>query len=236
MSSYRIRAICFDLDNTLWDVWPVIRRAEERMYEFLSQRYPRVVAALTVEAMREAREQTAAAHPQMKHDFTFLRKQTLREHAAEFGYAECMVEEAFEVFISARNEVELYEDVLPGLEQLRQRYRLFTASNGNADLKAIGLADYFERSIAAREVGALKPDPRIFHKTIEGTGLAPDEVIYVGDDPELDVLGARAAGMLPVWIDRGTIRWPEQLEGPWRTVRSLEELAAILEREGFSQQ
>src|SRR5690606_3779838 len=55
-----IRAICFDLDNTLWDVWPVIRKAEERMYDFLAQRYPRVVAALTIEAMREAREKTAA--------------------------------------------------------------------------------------------------------------------------------------------------------------------------------
>ncbi|MGH8236720.1 MAG: HAD family hydrolase, partial [Steroidobacteraceae bacterium] len=88
----RVRAICFDLDNTLWDVWPVIMRAEQKMYDFLAQRYPRVVASMTLEMMRSAREQTAAAHPQMRHDFTFLRKQTLREHAREFGYAEAMVE------------------------------------------------------------------------------------------------------------------------------------------------
>ena len=129
-----VRAICFDLDNTLWDVWPVIMRAEQTMYDFLAQRYPRVVASMTIEMMRSAREQTAAAHPQMRHDFTFLRKQTLREHAREFGYAEAMAEEAFDAFIQARNEVELYADVLPALEQLRKRYRLFTASNGNADL------------------------------------------------------------------------------------------------------
>src|SRR5262249_42586910 len=92
----KVRAICFDLDNTLWDVWPVIVRAEQRMYDFLAQRYPRVVASMTIEMMRSAREQTAAAHPQMAHDFTFLRKQTLREHAREFGYAEAMVEEAFD--------------------------------------------------------------------------------------------------------------------------------------------
>ena len=130
----KVRAICFDLDNTLWDVWPVIMRAEQKMYDFLAQRYPRVVANMTIEMMRSAREQTAAAHPQMRHDFTFLRKQTLRDHAREFGYAEAMVEEAFDAFIQARNEVELYADVLPALEQLRTRYRLFTASNGNADL------------------------------------------------------------------------------------------------------
>lgn len=226
-----IRAICFDLDNTLWDVWPVIHRAEQAMYEFLSHKYPRVVAALTVEAMREAREKTAAAHPQMKHDFTFLRKQTLREHAAEFGYAEHMVEEAFDVFIRVRNEVDLYEDVLPGLDRLKQRYRLFTASNGNADLTKIGIAHYFERSIAAREVGALKPDPLIFHKAIEGTGLAPEQVIYVGDDPGLDVVGAQAAGMVPVWIDRGTVPWPSDLPPARYTVRSLVELATVLEEQ-----
>jgi FMN hydrolase / 5-amino-6-(5-phospho-D-ribitylamino)uracil phosphatase len=223
-----IRALCFDLDNTLWDVWPVIRNAEQAMYEFLAQRYPRIVASFTVEAMREAREQTAARYPQMKHDFTFLRKQTLREHADEFGYAECMVEEAFEVFIQARNRVELYEDVLPALETLKKRYRLFTASNGNADLTQIGLAHYFERSVAAREVGALKPDPVIFHKAIEGTDLSPREVIYVGDDPLLDVVGSRSAGMHPIWIDRVGEPWPADIPPPLHTVKSVMDLAVWL--------
>ena len=50
--SPRLRALCFDLDNTLWDVWPVIRRAEQAMYDFLALRYPRVVARLTLEMMR----------------------------------------------------------------------------------------------------------------------------------------------------------------------------------------
>jgi putative hydrolase of the HAD superfamily len=203
----KVRAICFDLDNTLWDVWPVIMRAEQKMYDFLAERYPRVVASMTIEMMRAAREQTAAAHPQMRHDFTFLRKQTLREHAQEFGYAEAMVEEAFDAFIRARNEVDLYPDVLPALEKLRARYRLFTASNGNADLSKIGIAHFFERTIAARHVGALKPDPAIFHKVIEDTDLQSHEVVYVGDDPLLDVEGARGAGMHAIWIDRDRLAY-----------------------------
>jgi putative hydrolase of the HAD superfamily len=223
-----VRAICFDLDNTLWDVWPVIVRAEQKMYDFLAQRYPRVVASMTIEMMRSAREQTAAAHPQMRHDFTFLRKQTLREHAREFGYAEAMAEEAFGAFIQARNEVDLYEDVLPALEQLRARYRLFTASNGNADLQTIGIAHFFERTIAARQVGALKPDPTIFHKVIEGTDLQPHEVVYVGDDPLLDVVGARGAGMQAIWIDRAGAQWPSEIAPASYTVRSLAELTKLL--------
>ena len=224
----KVRAICFDLDNTLWDVWPVIMRAEQKMYDFLSQRYPRVVANMTIEMMRKAREETAAAHPQMRHDFTFLRKQTLREHAREFGYAEAMVEEAFDAFIQARNEVELYADVLPALEQLGKRYRLFTASNGNADLGKIGIAHFFERTIAARHVGALKPDPAIFRKVIEGTDLQPHEVVYVGDDPQLDVAGARGAGMQAIWIDRQGGDWPPEIAPATYTVRTLAELAQLL--------
>ena len=224
----KVRAICFDLDNTLWDVWPVIVRAEQKMYDFLAQRYPRVVAGMTVEMMRAAREQTAAAHPQMRHDFTFLRKQTLREHAREFGYAEAMVEEAFEAFIRARNEVDLYPDVLPALDRLAARYRLFTASNGNADLGRIGIAHFFERTVAARHVGALKPDPAIFHKVIEGTDLQAHEVVYVGDDPLLDVEGARGAGMQAIWMDRQGGEWPPQIAPASYTVRSLTELVELL--------
>jgi FMN hydrolase / 5-amino-6-(5-phospho-D-ribitylamino)uracil phosphatase len=224
----KVRAICFDLDNTLWDVWPVIMRAEQKMYDFLAQRYPRVVANVTIEMMRSAREQTAAAYPQMRHDFTFLRKQTLRDHAREFGYAEAMAEEAFDAFIQARNEVDLYADVLPALEQLRTRYRLFTASNGNADLGQIGIAHFFERTIAARQVGALKPDPAIFRKVIEGTDLQAHEVVYVGDDPLLDVVGARGAGMQAIWIDRQASEWPPEIEPAAHTVRSLTELTQLL--------
>ena len=224
----KVRAICFDLDNTLWDVWPVIVRAEQKMYDFLAQRYPRVVAGMTVEMMRAAREQTAAAHPQMRHDFTFLRKQTLREHSREFGYAEAMVEEAFEAFIRARNEVDLYPDVLPALDRLAARYRLFTASNGNDDLGRIGIAHFFERTVAARHVGALKPDPAIFHKVIEGTDLQAHEVVYVGDDPLLDVEGARGAGMQAIWIDRQGGEWPPQIAPASYTVRSLTELVELL--------
>jgi putative hydrolase of the HAD superfamily len=106
---------------------------------------------------------------------------------------------------------------------------LFTASNGNADLSKIGLADYFERSIAARQVGALKPEPRIFQKVVEETDLAMHEVIYVGDDPELDVEGARRAGMQSVWIDRVGMPWPTHVPAPLVTVDSIAELADLLD-------
>ncbi|HEY4369756.1 MAG TPA: HAD family hydrolase [Steroidobacteraceae bacterium] len=223
-----IRAICFDLDNTLWDVWPVILRAEQVMYDFLTQRYPRVVAGMTIEAMREARARVAVDHPHMSHDFSFLRLQSLRNQASEYGYEEGMAEAAFAVFIRARNEVELYAEVRPALETLRSRYRLFTASNGNANLASIGLTHLFERSVAARDVGALKPDGAMFLKVIEATDLQPSEVLFVGDDPEHDVEGARRAGMQPVWINRGAAQWPAGIEPAPYCVKNLDELTELL--------
>lgn len=223
-----IRAICFDLDNTLWDVMPALRRAEHAVYEFLQARYPRIPANLTMEAMRAARERVTMSHPHMSYDFSFMRKQALRDHAGEYGYPESLAEEAFEIFMHARNRIDLYEEVLPVLEVLRQKYRLFSASNGNADLKRIGLAHLFERSVAARDVGVLKPHAAVFLKVLEATGLEPNEVLFVGDDPEHDVEGARRAGMHAVWVNRAAAAWPSHFDPPPYSVKSLHDLAELL--------
>jgi len=222
-----VQAIIFDLDDTLWDVGPVILRAEHAMLQYLADRYPRVLDMHTVEFMRDVRARMALENPAMRHDFTWLRRQALRVHAREAGYPETMVDEVFAVFYRARNEVVLYDDVLPALEALQQRFRLFAISNGNADLAAIGLARYFERSLAAREAGMLKPDPRIFAMLLERAGLAPRHAVHVGDDPEADVEGARRAGVAPVWLNRYGDNWPRASQEPL-AIRSLVELDVLL--------
>ena len=223
-----VTAVIFDLDNTLWDIGPVILRAEHAMARFLAERYPRVLELHSLESMRDLRARMALGHPAMRHDFTWLRTQALLVHAREAGYPDSMASEAFEVFYRARNDVVLYEDVLPALASLSGRYRLFAVSNGNADLGAIGLAHFFERSLAARDAGSLKPDPRIFTMLLGAAGVAAGHAVHVGDDPEADVEGARRAGIRPVWLNRHGSEWPEALPLPEHTVDSLAELVALL--------
>jgi putative hydrolase of the HAD superfamily len=139
-----------------------------------------------------------------------------------------MAEEAFEVFYRVRNEVELYDDVLPSLERLQGRFRLFAASNGNADLAAIGLARFFEDALAARDAGMLKPDPLIFKLLLGRAGIAPAQALHVGDDAQADVEGARRAGVTPVWVNRRGADWPVAASPPPLAVRSLTELADLL--------
>jgi FMN hydrolase / 5-amino-6-(5-phospho-D-ribitylamino)uracil phosphatase len=223
-----VRAIAFDLDNTLWAVEPVLVRAEARVYAWLQKHCPRITANLSIEDMRRAREALARREPHQAHDFTYLRTAALAGHAREHGYEEALAARAFEVFLAARCEVELYADVLAGLERLRSRFALATLSNGNADLERIGLAHWFSLSLNARQVGAAKPARLCFERLAEGLGVAPATLLYVGDDPYLDVEAARAAGLGTVWINRGGHGWPPGIAPADLTVTDLTALAQAL--------
>jgi putative hydrolase of the HAD superfamily len=224
-----VQAIIFDLDDTLWEVGPVIVGAEHAMLGFLAERYPRVLERHTLDSMRDVRARMALEHPAMRHDFTWLRLESLRHHAREAGYPDSMAQEAFEVFYRARNQVSLYDDVLPALERLRGRVRLLALSNGNADLAAIGLAGYFEHALSAREAGVLKPDPRIFALLLTRAGLGTTGVVHVGDDAVADVEGARRAGLTPVWLNRRGLDWPSARSPAPLAVRTLAELVRLLD-------
>ena len=224
-----VQAVIFDLDDTLWEVGPVIVRAEHAMLAFLAERYPRVLELHTLDSMRDVRARMALEHPAMRHDFTWLRLESLRRHAREAGYPEAMAEEVFAVFYRARNEVTLYDDVLPALERLHGRYRLFAISNGNADLAAIGLARFFEHAVAARDAGVLKPDPRIFALLLQRAGVVAEHALHAGDDVVADVEGARRAGITPVWVNRDGADWPAAASPQPLMVRSLAELATLLD-------
>lgn len=223
-----LQAICFDLDDTFWDVRSVLRRAEDAVSAFLRERHPGSEALHSVERRLEARLQLAREQPARAHDLTWLRTEAMRRLAREAGLPEQLGEEAFGVFMAHRNRVELFDDVLPALQALGSRYALATLSNGNADLVRIGIAGHFAVSLNAIAVGAAKPDPRAFRAVADALALEPQQIAYVGDDPHADVRGAREAGMYTVWINRVEREWPADAEPATHVVRDLGELAARL--------
>ena len=233
----QIRAISLDLDDTLWPIAPVMLRAEQRLDAWLKTHCPRAAEHYPVAAMRVLRDRVAGENPHLAHDFTAQRRLTLTTALAPHGYDAGHVDAAFAEFYAARNQVECYADALPALEQLAARFPLVALSNGNADLDQIGLSRFFQFSISARDFGKPKPAPQIFHAACERLGLPPEAVLHVGDDPQMDVIGARAAGLRSAWINRSQALWlhshsadliGRDLIGPDLTVRDLLELVDAL--------
>jgi putative hydrolase of the HAD superfamily len=119
------------------------------------------------------------------------------------------------------------QDAPETLEALRGRgYRLAVVSNADGRVRALletaGLAEYFEFVVDSSEVGVEKPDPRIFHAATGRLDLPPAACAYVGDIYEIDVLGARAAGLHAILIGNG-----EAPDGVAR-ISTLSELLGLL--------
>ncbi|HPF57683.1 MAG TPA: HAD family hydrolase [Candidatus Competibacteraceae bacterium] len=202
-----IKAITFDLDDTLWDIWPVVERAEGLLHDWLITHYPRIPEQFTPLELRELSQEVIATCPEIAHDRTRLRKEALWLAARRADYVEFDVESAFAVFFIARNAVEPFADVQPALERLARRYTLASLSNGNADLRLIGLHNLFAFSLNAIDVGAAKPAPLMFEQACQRLAARPEQVVHVGDDPEHDVFGAAQAGFRTVWVNRTGRAW-----------------------------
>ena len=223
-----IRVITLDLDDTLWDVLPVIRRAETALESWFAEHYPKIAERWPVGKRQTLRRQIVAAHAERAHDLTFLRKRVIAYMAEDSGYPADISEAAFEVFDEHRNRLDLFPDALPALERLSKRYRLIAVTNGNARLDKVGIAEYFDGFVSARTAGAAKPDPRIFAAALEAGGRPPAETLHVGDHPEHDVTGARRAGLRTAWVNRRSDAWPEEHPAADLEVTDLEVLAHFL--------
>lgn len=203
-----ILAITFDLDDTLWAIDPVIERAEQRMHAWLAEYYPRLPERYSPADLRMLRDGLVDARPELAHDLSALRRESLALAAQHCGYGRDAADGAFAVMWQARNEVELFADVLPVLTDLAGRLTLGGLTNGNADIVRIGLDGLLRFCITAREVGVAKPHRAIFDAASAAAGVPAAQVLHVGDDPQRDVHGARAAGMRTVWVNRGNQTWP----------------------------
>ena len=101
----------------------------------------------------------------------------------------------------------LFPEVLPTLEQLRQRrYRIGSVTNRalggelfSEELEHHGLLDYFEVLSISCDLGYMKPHAAIFQHALEALAVAPEETVMVGDSLRADVAGSQALGMTAVW-------------------------------------
>lgn len=196
------QAITLDLDDTLWAVGPTLVGAEQALGDWLAAHTPATAADLDVDARAAIRRELLAEFPGRAHDMSWLRRESLRRAMTRSGDDPRLADVAFEVFLEARQRVRFFDDVLPVLGRWAGRLRLVAVTNGNADVERVGLGRFFHASVNAHVFGSAKPDPRLFHEACRLAGVEPGSTLHIGDDPQLDVVAARRAGLQAAWLRR----------------------------------
>jgi putative hydrolase of the HAD superfamily len=125
---------------------------------------------------------------------------------------------------------QLFDDVLPALDRLQGRYVLGGVSDWGIALGAIlrdlGLTRYFQVLVVSAAIRRSKPDPHLFQTALERADAVGDYTLYIGDSYVQDVLGARAAGIHPILIDRQQTVDPTAIDCP--VIASLAEVPLLL--------
>ena len=199
-----LRGVLFDVDFTLCRPGP----------ELSAERYARVAARHGIELdagryedAREAAALNLKRHPELLHDDTIWHRFTEEIFVGMGGpeaiASECAteIEQGWEV----SGNFELYEDVLPVLEELRRaELRLGLVSNGIRDLHEFVVHHSLDVDavVGSRAHGYVKPHPTIFQAALQQLGVEPAAAVMVGDSLEEDVEGARALGMRAILMDR----------------------------------
>jgi putative hydrolase of the HAD superfamily len=127
----------------------------------------------------------------------------------------------------------VFADVPDALAELQGRgVRLVVVSNWDVSLRDVlerlGVTRWLDGVVTCAEVGARKPDPAVFERGLAVADVASGQALHVGDSPDEDVLGALAAGIEPILINRERRDRPASAEGVITTIRSLRELPPLV--------
>ncbi|MBV0933278.1 HAD family hydrolase [Marinobacterium weihaiense] len=212
-----IKCVTFDLDDTLWAVNPVIHRANQTLWQWLDENAPLFTASHQLADMAEGsamRRALLAERPEIAHSMSLIRITLLERGCIAAGYTETesilLAERAFEVFMQARHQVELYEHAQAMLEQLRlDGYIIGALSNGNANVAQTPVGNLFDFQFNADGIGHAKPQPQMFQAALKHTGLRPEQVVHVGDHPDNDIRAAAEVGMWTLWVNLPEHHWPQ---------------------------
>lgn len=219
-----IHAVTFDVGGTLIEPWPSVGH----IYAEVAARHGagRVSPEVLNERFKTAwRRQSNFAYT--REAWSAIVDETFRNLVSRLP-CDTFFSTLYERFAQA-DAWRIFEDVEPTLSALaRQRIRLGIISNWDERLRplleGLGLARHFEAIVVSCEVGATKPSPLIFQRAFEQLGLPAESILHIGDSAELDVVGAQAAGMQALEINRHT------QEPTVRQIVSLTDLIPMLER------
>lgn len=198
-----IRAISFDVGGTLIEPWPSVGH----VYAEVAARFG--IAGATPDSLNRG----FAAAWKARRGFDYSRsawralvEETFRSASSAAPGAECF--EAIYNHFATAVPWRIFDDVLPTIEAARRR-GLKIAAISNWDerlhplLSALRLAERFDVIVSSRDARCAKPAPEIFHRAAVELSVPAAGVLHIGDTRTEDYLGATAAGLRALWLDRG---------------------------------
>jgi putative hydrolase of the HAD superfamily len=207
-----IKAVFFDFYNTLVDYYPPREVTQAK-----------VLGELGIEVAPEALLRpimVADDFLSKEHSRLSLGKRPKEEMMALYGqYHGIILKEAgleaspqligdiLKRALTIELKLALYDDVATALDELKGRgLVLGLISNVDRDINSVydelGLPKWLQLRVTSQDVGFNKPHPQIFQAALKQAGVKPEEAIYVGDQYEIDVVGANGVGMRGILIDR----------------------------------
>ena len=234
-----IRAVLFDLDDTLCDDLS----AAERCIRAAAARAAQHLPGMSADALTDAYLRLSDAHwhsidlivpPSLAEVRAFLWRGALEE----CGQGACdpaIVDDVIALYGDLRHtDIHLFPDALPTLDRLRaQGFRLALVTNGVSETHAekvvgLGIRDHFDALLMPDVIGFAKPDARVFHTACRQLGVAAGEAVMVGDSLVSDVAGARNAGLAALWYNPRRLPLPPDAVAPNAQVYSLSDVEAIV--------
>ncbi|MDW6002579.1 5-amino-6-(5-phospho-D-ribitylamino)uracil phosphatase YigB [Vibrio mangrovi] len=199
-----IQAMTFDLDDTLYDNVPVIRRLENKMLDWMHLNHP-ISALRPDEWWKQLKASLAQSSPELVHDVTQWRYENVMQGLILLGYAahdaRNAAEDAINEMFYWRNQIDVPEETHQVLTLLSRKIPLVAITNGNVDPEKIGLGHYFQRILKAGPDGFSKPYPDLFVKAQRDLGLPSSHILHVGDHLRTDVYGAKMNGFGACWLN-----------------------------------
>ena len=207
----KIKLITFDLDDTFWDIKRTIVNAEINSRKWIENRIERKIEWGTIDDFLKIRNELIKDNPALNYDLGLLRKKIISYHTQKYFRNQKdldeFIEEAFMFFLEERHKVKFFDDVITVLEKLSSKYKLGVLTNGNADIKKLGIDHMFEFSLSSMDVKSNKPDQGHFVKAKELSQISFQNTLHVGDHPVNDVYGARELGINVMWFNLNNLVW-----------------------------
>lgn len=229
----KIKHVFFDLDRTLWDFEKTALQAFDKIYIKYNLNEYGIPSGKTFHdsySVHNDKLWDQYRKGEIKKDV--LRGLRFKLTINEFGvYDDELAEQIGNEYVRISPLiVNLFPNAIEVLDYLYPKYKLHIITNGFAEVQAVklsesGMIKYFDKVITSEEAGVKKPDPQIFLHAFTESGAKPSESIMIGDDFEVDILGAMNVGAKQIFFDPNFIKKSNACD---YTIRNLKEIMDIL--------